>query len=56
MAYDRRCYICGDRLDPGEQCDCKERKQRQKAFWQNRVNVSKNGQASFKFEPERMVI
>ena len=25
MAYFRICKFCGDRLDPGEHCDCRDR-------------------------------
>ena len=57
MSQYRRCYLCGDILDFGERCDCKERAQDKKAFWKSRVNISKqNGQGSFNFEPERKVV
>ena len=54
MAKYRQCYICGEILDHGERCDCQEREQQQKMFWQSRVDMSqKNGQGSFRFEPEK---
>lgn len=57
MAQYRRCYFCGDRLDHGEQCECRNEEQRKRLFWQSRVNISKqNGQGSFNFEPERKAV
>lgn len=26
MAYWRECPLCGDHLDPGERCDCQDKK------------------------------
>ncbi len=30
MSYFRTCEYCGGNLDPGEKCDCRERKNKKK--------------------------
>lgn len=40
VAYFRICKFCGDRLDPGEHCDCRDRKK----IYVEQFKQGKNGQ------------
>lgn len=46
------CAICGANLDPGEPCDCREEKERERKKMQNRFRVGKNGQMQMCFMQE----
>lgn len=55
MAKYRQCFFCGTNLDHGEICDCREKEQQQRAFWEKRTRVSqKNGQVSFRLEGQNV--
>lgn len=57
MAYYRRCPLCGDRLDPGEACECRNKEERKRRFWEEQLKVSRrDGQASFKFTERAKVV
>ena len=44
MAYYETCDICGANLDPGERCDCQEKRERETQNLQGRVRMGRNGQ------------
>lgn len=38
------CSSCGARLDPGEKCDCMEKKEQNKKMLANMIRVQPDGQ------------
>lgn len=47
MAFYSICNKCGANLDPGEHCDCEDRKEKQSEFFAQRMKVnSRTGQYS----------
>lgn len=55
MAYYRHCSYCGDRLDPGERCECREESEQKRKFWEKQLNISKkDGQVSFALTGKRV--
>ena len=42
--YYHKCLYCGDNLDPGEKCDCRERQQERHIKLQELFAVGLNGQ------------
>lgn len=46
----RECPYCGDNLDPGEKCDCRERKEQKEQRLMSLFDVDITGQISMKME------
>ena len=44
MAYYETCDICGANLDPGERCDCQEKRERETQNLQSMFRMGRNGQ------------
>lgn len=44
MSYFRTCQLCGCNLDPGEQCDCMERSNRNKRKYDELLDQDEFGQ------------
>ena len=44
MAFSNTCSICGANLDPGERCDCQEKKEHETQRLQSMFKMGRNGQ------------
>lgn len=44
MAFYDTCPICGANLDPGERCDCQEKKEQETQKRQSMFRMGRNGQ------------
>ncbi len=51
MAYYNTCPLCGSNLDPGEPCDCGEKREKQNEFFNRHLNTEPViGQMAFTFD------
>ena len=55
MAFYKTCDLCGANLDPGENCDCKERKEKEIKRMEGMFRTEKNGQMQLFFKQEVMI-
>ncbi len=46
--YYNVCEYCGANLDPGERCDCQDRKKKQEEFLLRMINPGSDGQMAMK--------
>ena len=53
MGYFRLCPVCGDRLDPGEKCDCRDKKRQEEEFWERKLKAGADGQYVLRFGKEQ---
>ncbi len=52
MAFYITCPLCGANLDPGESCDCQEKKEQENQRMQSIMRVGKDGQMQMCFAGE----
>ncbi|MCI9009448.1 MAG: hypothetical protein HFI13_15325 [Lachnospiraceae bacterium] len=51
MAYYNVCPNCGSNLDPGEKCDCMDKRMRNQEFFSTHLKTEPNaGQIAFVFD------
>lgn len=51
MAYYRVCRFCGSNLDPGERCDCMDKRQEREDLFERITTESETGQMVLRFRP-----
>jgi len=55
MTYYNTCLNCGCNLDPGEKCDCEEKRAREQEFFSRYLKVdSRKGQMFFVLDSEEV--
>lgn len=50
MAYYNTCIYCGANLDPGEKCNCKEKRNKSEHFFAKHTKVNSDGQLLLVFK------
>ena len=55
MAFYKTCNLCGATLDPGENCDCEEQREREVKRMEGMFQTGKNGQMQLLFKQEVMI-
>lgn len=46
--YGYICPYCGDHLDPGERCECRDEKEKRKLFISEMLSTDSDGQIAMK--------
>lgn len=55
MAYYNVCARCGSNLDPGEKCECANKKKQHENYYQKIIKVTpKTGQMAFVFDSKEV--
>lgn len=51
--YFRTCPYCGDDLDPGERCECRNEKEQRDRFFESILSEDLDGQLSIQSDAEQ---